>query len=350
MVQTDMDSVTQMLFGATVAQAGFRRTLGRKALVAGAVIGIIPDLDVVVGWVAGPFASWEHHRGLTHSIFFGPLAGPLIGWGLWRLHRRLTRDRADVRDGETLRAWIWLAVLALITHPLIDLFTSYGTQLLWPLTTARFAVDALPIIDPVYSVALLAVLVFGALARSKARLAQDAAAAVLIAIAGYTLAGWAINDRVERIATADFGRPAAVNAYPLLFQPYYRRVVAVTPEATHVGYYSILNPGPIKWRAFPTEDNPSIALVRDTPEAALFDWFSMGHVLWRAVPAPDGGMRVEATDLRYGLPGETDRGFWGITAGVGADNRLSGEVEVFRLPRNATGAALRRFWADMTGW
>lgn len=344
-----MDSVTQMLFGATVGQAGFRRRLGRKALVAGAILGSIPDMDVVVGWIAGPFASWEHHRGLTHSLFFGPVVGPLIGWGIWRLHRWHTVDRSDVVHVDTLRAWIWLSILALMTHPLIDLFTSYGTQLLWPVTTTRFAVDALPIIDPVYSLILVAVLVLGAMVRTRPRLAQDVAGAALIVIGAYTLGGWAINGRVERVATADFGRPAQIDAYPLLFQPYYRRVVAVTPEATHVGYYSILNPRPIDWQAYPTDDDPAIALVRGTPEAKLFDWFSMGRVLWRAVPVPGGGMVVEATDLRYGLPGETDRGFWGITAGVGADNSLSGEVEVFRLQRTADGAAMRRFWSDMTG-
>lgn len=46
-----MDTVTQMLFGATVAQAGFRCRLGRKAMVAGAALGLIPDLDVAVGWI-----------------------------------------------------------------------------------------------------------------------------------------------------------------------------------------------------------------------------------------------------------------------------------------------------------
>jgi inner membrane protein len=80
-----MDSVTQALFGATVAQAGFRRELGRQALVAGAVLGTIPDLDVAVGWVADAFSSWQHHRGLTHSLFFGPVLGPLFGWAIWRL-------------------------------------------------------------------------------------------------------------------------------------------------------------------------------------------------------------------------------------------------------------------------
>jgi hypothetical protein len=60
-------------------------------------------------------------------------------------------------------------------------------------------------------------------------------------------------------------------------------------------------------------------------------------------------IRVEATDLRYGLPGDTDHGFWGIKAGVGADNAILGEVEILRSPRDASGDAFRRFWSDMTG-
>ncbi|MFN4090772.1 MAG: metal-dependent hydrolase [Alphaproteobacteria bacterium] len=344
-----MDTVTQMLFGATVAQAGFRHRLGRKAIVAGAVLGLVPDLDVAVGWVAGPFAAWEHHRGLTHSLFFGPVVGPLIGWGLWRFHRHRTVDRSDVVSRDTLRAWTWLAILVLMTHPLIDLFTSYGTQLLWPFTDTRFAIDALPIIDPVYSAILLAVVIIGSLARTRPRFAQDMAATALILIGAYSLGGWAINDHVKRVAAADFGEAAAIDAYPMLFQPYYRRVLARTPEAAHVGYYSVLNPRPIDWRAYPVETDPAIEPVRATSEAALFEWFSMDRVLWRAAPDPAGGTRVEATDLRYGLPGDTDHGFWGITANVGADNAISGEVGMLRIHRDASGDAFRRFWSDMTG-
>jgi len=33
----------------------------------------------VVAGLFGPYANWLHHRGVTHSIFFGPVAGPLFG-------------------------------------------------------------------------------------------------------------------------------------------------------------------------------------------------------------------------------------------------------------------------------
>jgi inner membrane protein len=340
-----MDTVTQMLFGATVAQAGFRAKLGPKALLAGAVLGLVPDLDVAVGWIGGPFASWQHHRGLTHSLPFGPLVGPVIGWGLWRWHRRSRQPGALPPDA--LRAWQWLAMLVLFTHPLIDLFTSYGTQLLWPLTDTRFAINALPIIDPVYSAVLMLALVAGSL-RRRPRLAQDIAAAALLFIGLYSLGGWAFNAHIERVAREDFGRAADVSAYPLLFQPYYRRVVALTPEAAHVGYYSVLNPRTIAWQALPTAGGPEVDAVRTAPEGRLLQWFAMDKVLWTA--RPDGmGTVIEGTDLRYGMPGSTNRGAWGIRARVGTDQRVADPVEMIVMPREVSHDTFSRFWSDMTG-
>jgi inner membrane protein len=341
-----MDSITQMLFGGTVAQAGFRRKLGRRALVVGAIVASVPDFDAAAAWVGGRFGEWEHHRGLTHSLFFGPVAGPPIGWAIWRFE---AWQSGLARDRERLSAWIWLAVLALLTHPLIDLFTSYGTQLLWPLTTTRFAIDSMPIIEPIYSLALVVALVIGARSTTRPSTAHSAAGVALLFILVYSFAGWAINEKVVRIAAIDFGRPAAVTAYPLLFQPYCRRVVAITPEAAHVGYYSLLNPKPIAWKPYPRESGEAIEAVRRTREAALFEWFSMDKVLWRATP--DGsGSQVEATDLRYGMFGPTDAGQWGIRARVDGANAVNGALQAFSVPRDASAAALRRYWADITGW
>ncbi len=343
-----MDSITQMLFGATVAQAGFRRSLGRKALVAGAIIASLPDLDVIAGMSGGRFAEWEHHRGITHSLFFGPMVGPLMGWAIWRFQRWRTAEPPAADD--TLRAWMWLSILALLTHPLIDLFTSYGTQLLWPLTTTRFAVDSMPIIDPIYSLALVVALVIGGRKRTRPAVAHDAAGVALLFIVLYSFAGWAINDRIERIAAADFGRPAKIHAYPLLFQPYFRRVVAVTPDAAHVGYYSLLNPKPIAWGAYPQGTGEAVAAVRRSREGALFEWFSMDQVLWRATPDGQGRTTVEATDLRYGMIGPTDFGQWGIRATVDGGNAILGPLQPFGVPRDTSGAAFRRYWSDITGW
>ena len=233
-----MDTVTQMLLGATVAQAGFRRRLGRRALAVGAAVALLPDLDSIVGWVAGPFAGWLYHRGLTHSIFFGPLAGLLIGWLVWAWHRRrYGPDSPWVADG-ALRAWCGLSILALITHPIIDVFTHYGTQWLYPLTDTRFAIPAMPIIDPVYSLILIAAIGVGLVVRRRAQLAQDTAAVALLLVAAYTLGGWAMNSRVESVARAQLGPSANVSAYPTLFQPFLRRVVVEQPDAIWIGFHS----------------------------------------------------------------------------------------------------------------
>jgi inner membrane protein len=344
-----MDTVTQMLLGATVAQAGFRRKLGRKALLAGAVMGLIPDLDVAVGWISGPFASWQYHRSFTHSLLFGPLVGPVLAWLIWRWQRRAHPPGSAEADQDMLRAWVWLCVLGLFTHPLIDAFTSYGTQLLWPLTDTRFAINSMPIIEPVYSLALIIAVVIGLVTRRRLRMAQDAAAVSLLFIVLYSLGGWALNSHIEGVARKQFGRAGEVTAYPMLFQPYYRRVLVMTPETAYVGYYSVLNPKPISFTEFPVASGPEVAAVRATYEGAVFEWFSMEKPLWRSSPLPDGTRLVEGYDLRYGMPGPSNLSMWGVRAKVSAESEIVGPVERISLPRDASGDQFRRFWHDMTG-
>ncbi|MBB3264947.1 inner membrane protein [Azospirillum sp. OGB3] len=348
-----MDTVTQMLLGATVAQAGFCRRLGRRALAVGAGIALIPDLDVAAGWIGGPFANWVHHRGLTHSILFGPVAGPLFGWLVWLWQRRRHGPDSPSGDGEARRAWIWLAILALMTHPVIDVFTSYGTQWLYPLTTTRFAINAMPIIDPIYSLILVVALVTGVALRKRAALAQDIAGAALILVSAYTLGGWAINDRVEAIARAQIAGTAEVTAkvtaYPTLFQPVLRRVVAETPDAVLVGFHSVLSDGGIHWERFERGRSPAIEAVAATPEAEVFRWFSMDNLIWREQPLEDGRRLVQALDHRYGMPGVSSLGFWGIRAVVDPAGRLVGPVETFQTPRDASRAAWQDLWVRIVG-
>jgi inner membrane protein len=331
-----MDTLTQMLFGATVAQAGFRRRLGRRALAVGAIVALVPDLDIAAGWIGGPFVSWVHHRGLTHSFLFGPVAGVLLGWLVWRYHRWRFGGDDPLVSGDALRAWMWLSVIALMTHPVIDLFTSYGTQLLYPITTTRFAINA-----------MLALLV-GIFARDRPALAQDAAAAALIFVSIYTLGGWAINERVEAIARAEIDGPAEVTAYPTLFQPVLRRVVVEVPEAVLVGFHSVLGSAPIAWERFDRVDTAAIDVVARTPEARIFRWFSMDNLYWQA-EAGGGETVVRALDYHYGMPGRTALGFWGIQAIVGEDGELKGQVETFQPSRDTSSSAWQDLWARILG-
>lgn len=342
-----MDTVTQMLFGATVAQAGFRRRLGRRAMLAGAAVALVPDLDVAVGWVGDTFDVWAWHRVPTHSIVFGLLAGPLLGWLAWRWRR--TRR---LEEAETARAWTWLAMLALLTHILIDLPTSYGTVALWPLTDFRFAWDGLGIIDVVYSLSLIVALAVGVLVKERPRLAQGAAFAAIVFIGAWTLGGLAINGKVEASARAELPPATVVHAYPTLFQPFYRRVVAETAEADLIGFRSVLGAGPIQWQRFPRQDDPAIEVVKATERGRLFSWFAMDRVHWTVAPARQeggqGAVRVRGYDTRYGLPGDSVLGFWGVEALV-RDGAVVGEVKAFRQRPAANGDSLTRFLASAFG-
>jgi inner membrane protein len=342
-----MDTITQMLLGGAVAQAGSRRSLGRRAIVAGAAIALIPDLDVVAGWIGGPTATWLHHRGITHSLLFGPLVGPILGWAIWKAGRR---QGAKGPDADSLSAWIWLSILALFTHPLIDLFTSYGTQLLAPLSNFRFAVNSMPIIEPVYSLALLLALLIGIFLPRRPRLARNVAAASLIFISIYTAFGWSINGRVEEEARAQLAVPTdRITAYPTMFQPYYRRVVARTADEVLVGYYSVLNHKQIEWRRYERHDDPRIAAVAATPEAEIFRWFSLNNLFWRVSEHDNGSTVVEALDTRYGAPNGNDLGFWGISAAVDESGRLLGPVTFLSLRPSVSRSVLGDLWRETFG-
>ena len=71
-----MDSVTQAVLGAVVADACLGKTIGRKAACWGLALGTLPDLDVLAQSLmdAASFLSW--HRGWSHgllAIFIGPI-------------------------------------------------------------------------------------------------------------------------------------------------------------------------------------------------------------------------------------------------------------------------------------
>ena len=140
-----MEPLSQALLGASVGYGVAGRTLGRRALGWGALLGMLPDLDVLLGGVDEGFGEMLYHRGSTHALWFGPLIGPVLGALLWRAFGR----------GTPRRAWQKLAVLALVTHPLLDVFTPYGTQLFAPFWRARIAFDGIGIVDPFYTAPLL---------------------------------------------------------------------------------------------------------------------------------------------------------------------------------------------------
>ena len=227
-----MDPITQAALGAAAGHALFHRQLGTRAMAIGAVAGAFPDVDAFWGLFEGPFGRLVSHRGITHSLFFGPVVGSLAGWVWWRRERGRARAPDDVPD---VRTWMSLFIVALMSHPLLDWFTTFGTQLLAPVSRARFALNGISIVDPVYSGVLLLGLLLGWLFQRRPTAGRCAAVALALSTA-YLFVGLWINVLAEReaerqLADADI-RGADVRAFPTMLQLPHRRVVAITRDET----------------------------------------------------------------------------------------------------------------------
>lgn len=142
-----MDSLTQIALGAAVGEAVLGKKIGNKALLYGAIAGTIPDLDTFVGAFTDTITAIEIHRGFSHSILFSVLFGPIFGWLISRWDRS-----ASWKDWSRLMFW------GLLTHPLLDSFTTWGTQLFWPLDI-ELAFKNIFVIDPLYTLPLIICLI-----------------------------------------------------------------------------------------------------------------------------------------------------------------------------------------------
>jgi inner membrane protein len=143
-----MDSLTQIVLGAAVGEAVLGKKIGNKAMLYGAIAGTIPDLDVLSSHFVDTVTALEIHRGFTHSIVFSILMGLGLGWLVSKYDANATR-----------KEWTWLFFMCLVTHPLLDAHTSWGTQLFWPLDL-RLAYKNIFVIDPLYTIPFMVFLIW----------------------------------------------------------------------------------------------------------------------------------------------------------------------------------------------
>ena len=148
-----MDSLTQIVLGASVGEAIAGKKLGNKALLWGAIAGTIPDLDVLAGPWLDMVQELSFHRSVTHSFLFAIVASPILGWLLKKWYRHETATCQD---------WTLLFFLGFTTHALLDACTTWGTQLFWPFNNYGVAFYNIFVIDPLYTVPFLLCIVAAA--------------------------------------------------------------------------------------------------------------------------------------------------------------------------------------------
>ena len=238
-----MDSISQIALGAAVGMATMgRRTALWKAALWGGMAGTLPDLDVVIDH-GDALRNMTMHRGASHSLFWLSVVSPLVA----ALPAAIHRERA------LFPRW-WLALwLALVTHPLLDAMTVYGTRLLLPFSDHPFAVGSVFIIDPLYTVPLL---VGAGIALSRAdgsRLRWNRAGLVLsTAYLAWSAGAQAhVRSTAHDALAAQGAAPAAVLVTPTPFNTVLWRVVALAPDGSYQeGFRSLLDAHPMRWRRF----------------------------------------------------------------------------------------------------
>ena len=147
-----MDSLTQIVLGAACGEIALAKKIGNKALLFGAIGGTIPDLDVFIGkfFYNNEIQAMAFHRGFMHSLLFAVLAAFLFGWFTFKLYNTGNRKETTTQNN-----WIWLFFLSIFTHPLLDCFTPYGTQLFAPFSDYRVAFNNISVVDPLYTLPFL---------------------------------------------------------------------------------------------------------------------------------------------------------------------------------------------------
>jgi len=232
-----LDSLTQAVLGATVGELVLGKKVGNKAPLWGAIAGTIPDLDVLLNFFVGDVQSTLWHRTFSHSFIFLTLAAPLLGYLVYFLHRNSTS--ANPID------WFWLFFWGLITHPLLDSCTNYGTMLFYPFSDFRVAFRTIYIIDPLYTLPLLIATIAVLFMRRNSRTRKNTARLAIILSTAYLLLTSAnklyVNHVVKHSLEEQQISHEKFMSSPTFFNNLLWSVIVKSGSDYYVGYYSILD-------------------------------------------------------------------------------------------------------------
>lgn len=329
-----MDSLTQITLGAAMAEAVAGRRFGNKAIFWGAACGTIPDLDVFISY-GGAVEDFTFHRGFTHSIFVLAALAPVLAFAATKLHK------------DTVGEWrIWLlAILAsLLTHPLLDCFTVYGTQILWPIEIPPVSWSTIFIIDPLYTLPMAAG-VLAALFMTRATPRGHRAALAGIAISTAYL-GWTVAAKfeVERIARASLAAQGIAHerllTTPAPFNSLLWRILAMNGERYYEGYYSVLDPDPVIRVTQHTSRTGLLSGIESHWPVQRLQWFTHGFNRVGTI-----GDNVVITDLRMGIEGAYTFAFK-VGERIASGRTRAVTNSRAELPRDFSrlGASLKRIW------
>lgn len=286
-----MDSVTQIALGSAVGYVALGNQIGRRALLVGAVFGTLPDLDVLIDF-GGAVENFVYHRSFSHSLFVQLILSPIFA--LLLSHFSWAKPISFRRLSAAL-------FLIMSTHALLDSFTVYGTQLLWPLTTYPFGISSVFIIDPMYTLPLFLVGVVSCFSRFKSKAYHLNLAALGISstyLLWSVLAKAYIDQQITSVLERNNIIVEAYESTPAPFNTLLWRAIATVENGHYEIYTSVFDtPEQLSMRFIQTH-NHLLDEIETTEQVGLLQAFTKG--LYGVYLEQD---LVVLSDLRMGLEG-----------------------------------------------
>ncbi|KAE9534678.1 hydrolase [Ursidibacter arcticus] len=334
-----MDSVTQFVLGAAVQGVGMGKYQGRKALLYGGLLGTLPDLDVFISY-ADPISSMTYHRGFSHSIFVLTTLAFVITW--------LTFKLKSERPFSFLRLFLTIT-LALVTHPIIDAMTVYGTQLFWPLPISPEVWSTVFIIDPIYTLPLVFTCLWALLKKMNAKSIKALNVALIF---GFVYFGTGFigrfyhEHRFSNVLSTQGVEVEKVLATPTPFNTLLWRVIAVDKQGNlYDGVSGWLDKkAEMEWIKIPLNLEFASQILPISPETQRLKWFTKDWLHYEQI-----GDHLVVSDVRMGMAGQFNFRF--IVAKQQNGKWLAIQPETYpvirvHLRQELLGLLWQRMWSD----
>ncbi|MFD2568710.1 metal-dependent hydrolase [Pseudotenacibaculum haliotis] len=298
-----MDSLTQIVLGAACGEVALGKKIGNKAMLFGAIGGTIPDLDVLLGnlFYGNEIDQLAFHRGFMHSVVFACIASLVLGFILYELYNSGRR-----KDTTNLKDWIWLFFLSIFTHPILDSFTPYGTQLFLPFTDYRVAFNNISVADPFYTIPFLLTLIVAMFfKRSNPKRFKWTKAGIYIS-STYLLFTIGNKLYMDSVFKKSFEK-AEINytrfsAQPTILNNFLWYSVAETNDRYYATFYSMFDKGDLATYMIPIPKNHDL-LDMSHQDLEVLKWFSKDYFTLQKI---DSTGQIIYKDLRYPLLKEDD--------------------------------------------
>lgn len=351
-----MDPLTHFLTGACMGRSGFNRK-SALATVTMTLAAEAADIDVVWG-LKGSIAGLQHHRGITHSFVGVPFMAAAVLGLVFLLHRyRSRRLPASAAPACPPVRWGFLyfcALVAALSHLLLDYTTAYGIRLFEPFNYRWYSWDIVFIVEPLMLLALIAGLAVPGLlglvsqeigARSKGPRGRVGAILALVCV----VVIWGVRDDQHRRALGAMNsflyheaEPLRVAAYPYMINPFRWHGVVETEDFLETVPVDSLAPAVnsdagIQYYKPPVTDALTAAKASYLGRVYL-DWAAFPYVREGNLADQSGEHLVEFQDLRYTYP--SSRGQAPLSGYVLLSPRLDVLEEGMNSSRSAAIEAL----------